>query len=142
MFAQGRGVLKDDAQAALWYRKAAEQGIAQAQYNYGLLSASGAKSLPRDEAGAITWIRLAAEQGLAEAQCSLGARYATARGVARDYVEAYKWLRIASVLGSGPSAEECIQARNTVAGKMSPSDVAEAHMLAQEWLAAFEKRKR
>ncbi|MCX8201638.1 MAG: SEL1-like repeat protein [Candidatus Caldarchaeum sp.] len=28
MYAMGRGVLQNDAQAALWWRKAAEQGLA------------------------------------------------------------------------------------------------------------------
>jgi len=31
----GRGVIKDDAQAAIWYRHAAEQGDAAVQCNLG-----------------------------------------------------------------------------------------------------------
>jgi TPR repeat protein len=36
MYANGKGVLKDDKQAASWYQKAAEQENAGAQYNLGL----------------------------------------------------------------------------------------------------------
>jgi TPR repeat protein len=35
MYANGKGVLKDDKQAASWYQKAAEQENAGAQYNLG-----------------------------------------------------------------------------------------------------------
>ena len=41
MYANGRGVTKDAAQAADWYRKAGDQGIVEAQYNLGLLYAEG-----------------------------------------------------------------------------------------------------
>jgi hypothetical protein len=37
MFAQGRGVAQSDVEAALWYRKAADQGLAQAQHNLGII---------------------------------------------------------------------------------------------------------
>jgi len=36
----GRGVPQDDAQAVTWYRQAAEQGHAIAQYNLGVMYAS------------------------------------------------------------------------------------------------------
>jgi TPR repeat protein len=36
MFAAGKGVPQDDKQAVKWYRLAAEQGHANAQYNLGL----------------------------------------------------------------------------------------------------------
>jgi TPR repeat protein len=35
MYAFGKGVLKNDKQAVYWYQKAAEQGLAEAQYNLG-----------------------------------------------------------------------------------------------------------
>ena len=35
MYANGRGVEQDDEQAVFWYRKAAEQGHASAQFNLG-----------------------------------------------------------------------------------------------------------
>jgi hypothetical protein len=33
MFAHGRGVAQSDVEAARWLRKAADQGLADAQYN-------------------------------------------------------------------------------------------------------------
>ena len=35
MYAFGHGVAGDDAQAVQWYRRAAEQGLAAAQFNLG-----------------------------------------------------------------------------------------------------------
>ncbi len=37
MYENGEGVAKDDKQAVYWYRKAADQGYASAQYNLGLM---------------------------------------------------------------------------------------------------------
>jgi len=41
MYAEGRGVPEDDAEAARWLRLAAEQGNALAQYNLGFIYDSG-----------------------------------------------------------------------------------------------------
>lgn len=62
----------DDAQAAYWYRKAAEQGIAEAQFSLGSIYRNG-RGVPKDEAEAVRWLRMAAEQGLPEAQVALNA---------------------------------------------------------------------
>ena len=80
MYANGEGVLKDDAEAVKWYRLAAEQGHANAQYNLGVMYDNGIGVL-KDDAEAVKWYRLAAEQGYANAQHNLGAMYADGRGV-------------------------------------------------------------
>ena len=68
-YRDGQGVPQDDAQAAAWFRKAAEQrGDAADQYNLGLAYANG-KGVPQDYAQAAAWFRKAAEQGHAAAQC-------------------------------------------------------------------------
>ena len=41
MYENGRGVRQDYAEALRWYRKAAEQGDVQAQYNLGLMYYNG-----------------------------------------------------------------------------------------------------
>ena len=41
MYAYGQGVRQDDAEAVKWYRQAAEQGYADAQYNLGVMYAYG-----------------------------------------------------------------------------------------------------
>ena len=66
-YALGRGVPQDYAQAAQWYRKAAEQGEAFAQFNLGLLYNSG-RGVPQDYAQAAQWYEKAAVQGDAWSQ--------------------------------------------------------------------------
>ena len=46
-YASGRGVPQDDAEAVTWYRKAAEQGHADAQNNLGLSSGEVRMTLKR-----------------------------------------------------------------------------------------------
>ena len=41
MCANGIGVPKNDAEAVKWFRLAAEQGLARAQHNLGLMYANG-----------------------------------------------------------------------------------------------------
>ena len=80
MYATGRGVPQDDAEAVRWYRLAAEQGQALAQYNLGVMYANG-RGIPQDDVEAVRWWRLAAEQGHAGA---LGRLRLIDR--ARDYI--------------------------------------------------------
>jgi TPR repeat protein len=49
MFAEGCGVEKSDIEAVKWWRKAADQGIAQAHYNLGGLFENGRGVAQSDE---------------------------------------------------------------------------------------------
>ena len=62
MYANGRGVLKDDAEAARWYRMAAEQGHAGAQSNLGVRYAIGSGVL-KDATLAHMWLNIAGANG-------------------------------------------------------------------------------
>ena len=79
------------AAAVAWYRRAAEQGDARAQYNLGGMYREG-RGVPPDAAGAVAWYRRAAEQGHVRAQYNLGGMYAEGLGVPPDAVEAFMWL--------------------------------------------------
>ena len=57
---------KDRAEAFQWYRKAAEQGYAEAQNNLGLAYFYG-EGVTKDYAEAVKWLRKAVEQGYADA---------------------------------------------------------------------------
>ena len=71
MYLNGWGVPEDDAEAVKWYRKAAEQGDADAQSNLGGMYANG-WGVPEDDGEAVKWYRKAAEQGHASGQYNLG----------------------------------------------------------------------
>ena len=70
--AGGRHFLrKDPAKAALWFRKAAEGGDAEAQLLLARILLNG-QSLPRDPEGALRWAKAAANQGLPDAMVLTG----------------------------------------------------------------------
>ena len=98
MYDEGRGVVRNDAEAVRWYRLAAEQGEASAQTNLGLMYRKG-EGVARNDAEAVRWYRLAAEQGYASAQTNLGLMYDKGRGVARNDAEAVRWYRLAAEQG-------------------------------------------
>ncbi len=89
---------QDFGQAAQWIRKAANQGLADAQKFLGILYVNG-QGVPQDYAEAAKWYRKAADQGNASAQYSLGFMYNRGLGVPRDPVQAELWRRKAAEQG-------------------------------------------
>ena len=65
---------QDYAEALRWFRKAAEQGNADAPNNLGAMYYNG-YGVRQDYAEAVKWYRQAADQGNADAQNNLGAMY-------------------------------------------------------------------
>lgn len=90
----GIGVMPDPGQAVIWYRRAAEQGLAQAQFNLGHSYATG-NGVEQDYSQAVHWLTLAGGQGMAEAQHLLGVCYLEGLGVLADSSEAQRWLELA-----------------------------------------------
>jgi TPR repeat protein len=98
--------------------------------------------VPQADVEAVRWHRLAADQGHASAQSSLGHIYDNGRGVPQDYVEAHKWLNLAASRATGDFQKRWFpEARDTLAAKMTPAQIAEAQKLAREWQAAFDARQ-
>jgi len=98
MYNNGQGVTQDYVQAAKWYRKAAEQGLADAQHNLGHMYSNG-YGVTQVYAEALKWYRKAAEQRSAAAQYNLGVMYGNGEGVPQDYAEAMRWFRKAAEQG-------------------------------------------
>ena len=128
MYANGRGVPEDDAEAVKWYRKAAEQGHAEAQYQLGTMYNdlwNDLWSALRDDAEAVKWYRMAAEQGHAEAQFRLGFMYDLGWGVPKDNAEAVKWYRKAAEQGHA-EAQHSLGGMYDLGVQGVPEDDAEA----------------
>ena len=66
MYDHGQGVPQDYAEAVKWYRLAADQGYAVAQYNLGFMYADG-QGVPQDYVQSHMWFNLAAAQSDANA---------------------------------------------------------------------------
>ena len=62
MYSQGKGVPQDYKEAAKWYRKAAEQGLAIAQLNLGIRYAQG-EGVLQDYVESYAWLNISAAQG-------------------------------------------------------------------------------
>ena len=62
MYANGEGVPEDDAEAVRWYRLAAEQGHASAQFNLGLMYDTG-EGVLKDSVLAHMWLNIAGANG-------------------------------------------------------------------------------
>jgi TPR repeat protein len=96
------GVAKDYEEAVKWYRKAAEQNFALAQFDLGTCYSNG-QGVMKDNVEAVKWYRKAADQNLAKAQYNLAVCYSNGQGVTKDYMEALKWYRKAAEQNDAPA---------------------------------------
>jgi TPR repeat protein len=125
------GFAKDEVQAHHWYRMAAEQGHANAQYMVGWTYTEGL-GVPVDHVEAVRWYRKSAEQGEPYAQDSLGMAYSDGRGVSRDDRQAFVWYSKAAEQGNRGGQYHLANAYR--AGCGVPQDYGEA--FAWYWRAA------
>jgi uncharacterized protein len=97
-YANGDGVTNSYAEAAKWYRLAADQTNAAGLFGLGQLCEAG-QGVPKDLAKAVKLYREAADQGLPGAQYTLGFMYEAGRGLPVNQVEAAKWYLKAAEQG-------------------------------------------
>jgi len=152
------GVKQDYAEAMTWYRKAADQGLALAQFALGAIYGVG-QGVEKNDAEAVEWMRKAATQGYFTAQLSLGVRYADGNGVPRDLVEGFTWLSLgaqglvverqhrsqsemkaedlmAAQAASRPFEDAALQLFERLKTELTPEQIAEA----QKRIAAFAEK--
>jgi TPR repeat protein len=122
------GLTKDEVEAVKWFRKAAEQNVADAQFSLGVCYANG-QGVTKDDAESVKWFRKAAEQNLADAQYNLGVCYDSGEGVAKDEVEAYKWW----LLAAGQGNDDAKYNMTIVENKMTREQIAEGQRLARDF---------
>lgn len=90
--------LENFTQAARWYRAAAEQGHANAQFMLGSLYASG-RGVEKDLEKSVGWLRLAVRQRHARAELILGAIYIVGDGIEKDETEGFRLIKNAAQKG-------------------------------------------
>jgi len=140
-FATGAGAAQDYAQAADWYRKAAEQSHGLAQFNLGVMYAQG-QGVVRDDAQSTVWFGRAAQLGDAGGQYQMGqsCQRASLNGLPADApearIEAYKWYQLSAAQGYKDS--EGAFAVLTI--KMSRADVAEANQRVVRFVATNQSK--
>ncbi len=115
----GRGVAKDVARAAYWYKTAAEQGEAKAQCELAFCYETGSGVL-RNEHLAAYWYEKAARQGIAKAQYGLGRCYLNGKGVTKNEYDAVYWFKKVKDHNLKEAAE--IEISNIVIRKRNETD--------------------
>lgn len=120
MYATGNGVRQDIFQASRWFRKAADQGDATAQYHLAFYYYDGERI---DYKEAVNWYRLAANQGHASAQNRLGLMYSNGKGVSKDATEALKWFRSAAENGDADAPKNLARIIPARKGNATPQGI-------------------
>jgi hypothetical protein len=128
LYEHGQGVTQDEAEAARWYRKAAEQGYSSAQVDLGFLSEAGL-GVPRDYAQAAMWYRKAAEQGNPAGLADLALMYQSGHEVRRSREVAYALLDLAARPG-GRIGTQAASKRDALAKTLTAKQLEDARALA------------
>jgi TPR repeat protein len=115
-------------EAVTYNQQAGLQGHPLAQKNLGFAYANGL-GVTRDYAKAAQWHHMAADQGDSDAQHNLGYLYAGGRGVGQDFIQGHMWYNIAAAHSSTGAAGK----RDTLAGRMTNRQIAEAERRALAW---------
>jgi len=92
---KGKGVEKDEKEAASWLKRAANQEFAPAQALYGWKLEMG-HGITKNTREAANWYLKAAQGGLVRAMTRLAYMYYTGKGVPLDYRRAEAWYRRAA----------------------------------------------
>lgn len=127
---KGEGVAKDPAKAVYWYTRAAENNIAPAQLNLGLMYLRG-EGVKADMQTGRAWLEKAAHLGDNRASYAL----AMIDEKQQRYVDAYKWYDLSSRDGMLDSnIRGKAQAKiGQLALNLSSSDIEKAKSSADDW---------
>ena len=87
---RGQGAPENPAEAAQWFRRAAEGGHGPGMSNYGRMLEQG-RGLPRDAGQAAQWFRQAADKNVADAQYNLAVLFERGEGVPQSEKDAAAW---------------------------------------------------
>jgi TPR repeat protein len=110
-------------EAAEYFRKAAEQGLAGAQFDLAVRHRLG-QGVPQDMVQSFNWLRKAAQQGHRTAQYNLALMYGMGQGTAEDLAQAFYWMRKAAEQGDADAQHKL--ALSYIHGHGVPKDLAQA----------------
>jgi len=132
-------VCYNDRETVKWLRKAAQQGDSDAQLALADSLVDGhCDETVRNYEEAVHWYRQAAKsenvRHQAEAHFFLGEMYEYGLGVSQDLVSAHMWYNLSSMRGdSEAERKKAVSARDKVAHKLSPEQLARARKMTEEW---------
>jgi uncharacterized protein len=94
------------------------------------------QGMPQNYGRAFEYYRAAARAGFFAGQYRLGTMYVAGIATMQDYVQAHKWFNLAAASRWNTDQafrNRIVLARDELARKMTPSQVAEAQQLAKDW---------
>jgi TPR repeat protein len=100
----GEGTPADTVQAVYWVKKAAEQNLTSAKYNYAIFLINGI-GVPWDPYNAFKYFKSAANDGMVQAQYVVGILYTDNLTIKRNWNLAYYWIKKASDNDYEPAKE-------------------------------------
>ena len=128
--ANGQGVAKDEVGAVKWYCKAADQNHARGPEQSGALLPHGQGVAQGRGGGGEVVSAKPLSRIIAHVRNTIWASATTnGQGVAKDYVEAYKWWLLAAAQGDGDATKEV----PTLELWMTPGQIAEGQRLARNF---------
>jgi TPR repeat protein len=92
----GVGCAPDPVQSFVWYEKAANRGLAVAQYSVARHYSLGLPPVSKDERKAFHYFERAAAQGHSDAQNSLAICYESGAGCERSAAKAFELYKLAA----------------------------------------------
>ena len=129
------GVPQNYAEAARWYRMAAEQGFARVQVQVWVYMYDTGRGVPQNDIEAVRWYRMAAKQGDGNGAGPIsGVMYALGKGVPRDDVQAYASQNIDIAQSSDDEYRKFLE---LVAEDMTDSAITDAQSLSREYWEAY-----
>ena len=114
----GEGIATDTAKAVYWLKKAADQKLPSAMYNYAILLING-WGVDWDPFSAFKYFKGAAKAGMIQSQYVLGLLYTDNLIVKRDFNYAYYWVEKSANEGYEPAEDVVVQ----IEPKISPAVV-------------------
>lgn len=135
----GEGLAKDVGQGLRWMKISSDNGYFRAHRRFAMLYDDILGTGADLNVSCLYHLR-AAMVGDAESQYVVGIRYRNGQGLARDRVEAYAWLNLASV-SNLPAYRARVEMEQQPTMKLAPDDLARARARSRELLAEIEINK-
>ena len=126
----GEKVAANHGRAAMLFRKAADNGSAEAQFALGCMFQNG-QGVAQNYLDAAKWYLKSAQAGNANGQYLIGLSLKEGSGVPKDPIESYKWIHLAA---QQRLDKKHIEARDQLALLLTPSMVAEGKRRADQFM--------
>jgi TPR repeat protein len=133
------GIEADPAEAAKWYRMAAEQDHTEAIWHLAGMLARGI-GMEQDNAEAVVWLRRGAELGSGDCIWGLGRCYLKGEGVKLDSVMAYALMSACLDGIHFPEQKKAITSkRDELGDALTAEQLAQAEPIIKEWKGKLEE---